>query len=158
MIETLSSPSAPGTDGYVEWSQFPQPPLGFPRGEAGFFDKRRFGTDWQKRLMRGGDRLVHKCNYMNGICSGFSIQFGILKLFSRRHPSSVSPAGSEEPSWLTASPRGKPRGANHKLNPHNAAGCSSSSYQRCVHAIIPEKLASCLTKEAVFYIIWVNFD
>ena len=34
MIETLSSPSSPETDGYVEWSQFPQPPLGFPRGEA----------------------------------------------------------------------------------------------------------------------------
>ena len=34
MIETLSSPSSPETDGYVEWSQLPQPPLGFPRGEA----------------------------------------------------------------------------------------------------------------------------
>ena len=32
-------------------------PLGFPRGEAGFFDKRHFGTDWQKSLMRGGERL-----------------------------------------------------------------------------------------------------
>ena len=49
--------------------------------------------------------------------------------FSYRHPSSVSPAGSEVPSWLTASPRGKPRGANHRLNPHNAAGCSISSCQ-----------------------------
>ena len=28
-----------------------------PRGEAGFFDKRHFGTDWQKRLMRGGESL-----------------------------------------------------------------------------------------------------
>ncbi len=30
-------------------------PLGFPRGEAGFFAKRHFGTDWQKSLMRGGE-------------------------------------------------------------------------------------------------------
>ena len=48
-------PAVPGTDGYIEWNQLTQPPLGFPRGEAGFFDKRHFGTDWQKRLMRGGD-------------------------------------------------------------------------------------------------------
>ena len=34
MIETLSSPSSPETDGYVEWSQFPQPPPWLPRGEA----------------------------------------------------------------------------------------------------------------------------
>ena len=33
MIETLSSPSSPETDGHVEWSQFPQPPLGFPGGK-----------------------------------------------------------------------------------------------------------------------------
>ena len=33
-------------------------------------------------------------------------------------------------------PRGKPRGANQKLNPHNAAGCSISSYQQCVHIIL----------------------
>ena len=37
--------------------------------------------------------------------------------FSYRHPSSVSPAGSEVPSWLTASPRGKPRGRKLKLLP-----------------------------------------
>ena len=71
MIGTLSSPSSPGTDRYVEWSQFPQPPLGFPRGEAGFFVNRHFGTDWQKRLMRGGDRLVYECSWMNGICFSF---------------------------------------------------------------------------------------
>ena len=71
MIGTLSGPSSPGTDGYVEWSQFPQLPLGFPRGEAGFFDKRHFGTDWQKSLMRGGDRLVHECGWMNGVCFSF---------------------------------------------------------------------------------------
>ena len=32
-------------------------PLGFPRGEAGFFGNRHFGTDCQKRLMRDG---VHR--------------------------------------------------------------------------------------------------
>ena len=45
--------------------------LGFPRGEAGFFANRHFGTDWQKRLMRGGDRLVYECSWMNGICFSF---------------------------------------------------------------------------------------
>ena len=85
-------------------------PLGFPRGEAGFFDKRHFGTDWKKRLMRGGDSLVYECSWMSGIRSGFLHSTGKSKTFSHRHPSSVSPAGSEEPSWLTASPRGKPRG------------------------------------------------
>ncbi len=46
-------------------------PLGFPRGEAGFFGKRHFGTDWQKILMRGGDRLVYECGWMNGVCFSF---------------------------------------------------------------------------------------
>ena len=45
MIETLSSPSSPETDGYVEWSQFPQPPLGFPGGKLLS----------EARLMRGGE-------------------------------------------------------------------------------------------------------
>jgi len=115
----LADPLADGTERNVEWSQFPQPPLGFPRGEAGFFDKRHFGTDWQKSLMRGGDRLVYECSWMSGICSGFLHSTEKSKTFSHRHPSSVSPAGSEEPSWLTASPRGKPRGRLRELVPFN---------------------------------------
>ena len=63
----------------------------------------------EARLMRGGDRLVHKCSWMSGIRFGFLHSTGKSKTFSHRHPSSVSPAGSEEPSWLPASPRGKPR-------------------------------------------------
>ena len=39
----------------------------------------------------------------------FAIQQGFSKLFSSRHPSSASLAGSEVPSSLAASPRGKPR-------------------------------------------------
>ena len=34
--------------------EFAMAPLGFPRGEAGFFGNRNFGTDCQKRLMRDG--------------------------------------------------------------------------------------------------------
>ena len=41
----------------------------------------------------------------------FTIQQGLSKLFSSRHPSSASLAGSEVPSSLAASPRGKPRGS-----------------------------------------------
>jgi hypothetical protein len=65
-------------DGYIEWNQLTQPPLGFPRGEAGFFDKRHFGTDCQKRLMRGGERLVHEYGWMNGIYFSFHHSTGIF--------------------------------------------------------------------------------
>ena len=41
--------------------EFAVAPLGFPRGEAGFFGNRHFGTDCQKRLMRDGvHQKVHK--------------------------------------------------------------------------------------------------
>ena len=53
--------------------------------------------------------MVYKCSWMSGIRSGFLHSTEKSKTFSHRHPSSVSPAGSEEPSWLPASPRGKPR-------------------------------------------------
>ena len=32
-------------DGYIEWNWLPQPPLGFPRGEAVATKQRHFGTD-----------------------------------------------------------------------------------------------------------------
>ena len=60
----IGDPLADGTEGNVEWNQLPQLPLGFPRGEAGFFGKRHFGTDWQKRLMRGGERLKSPQQYV----------------------------------------------------------------------------------------------
>ena len=41
-------------------------PLGFPRGEAGFFVNRHFGTDCQKRLMRGSDTLSFQMSRLNG--------------------------------------------------------------------------------------------
>ena len=71
MIGALSSPLFPEQIGKLNGASSRNLPLGFPRGEAGFFDKRHFGTDWQKRLMRGGDRLVHECGWMNGVCFSF---------------------------------------------------------------------------------------
>ena len=71
MIWTLSNLSFPEQMGTLNGASSRNLPLGFPRGEAGFFDKRHFGTDWQKSLMRGGDRLVHECGWMNGICFSF---------------------------------------------------------------------------------------
>ena len=69
--------------------------------------------------MRGGDRLVNECSRMSGICSGFLHSTGKSKTFSYRHPSSASLAGSEVPSSLAASPRGKPRGSSRELPPFN---------------------------------------
>ena len=86
--------------------------LGFPRGEAGFFDNRHFGTDCQKRLMRGCDRLVNKCSWMSGICSGFLHSTGKSETFSYRRPSSVTTKTTVPKCRCfvaTASPRGKPR-------------------------------------------------
>ena len=42
---------------------------------------------------------------------------GVFETFTYRCPSSVSLAGSEEPSSLPASPRGKPRGRRLTLSP-----------------------------------------
>ena len=48
---------AVGSYGFMKSRANSHHPLGFPRGEAGFFDNRHFGTDCQKRLMRDG---VHR--------------------------------------------------------------------------------------------------
>ena len=42
------------------------------------------------RLMRGGDRLVNECNWMDGICPGFLHPTWKSETFSHRHPSSVT--------------------------------------------------------------------
>jgi len=65
-----------------------------------------------QRLMRGGDRLVKECSWLNGKCSRSYHSGEQSKTFRYRCPSSVSLAGSEEPSRLPASPRGKPRGSS----------------------------------------------
>ena len=65
-------------------------PLGFPRGEAGFFGNRHFGTDCQKRLMRGSERLVNECSWMSGVCSRLHHSTGKSKTLRCRRPSSVS--------------------------------------------------------------------
>ena len=103
----------------VEWNQFPVTVLGFPRGEAGFFGNWHFGTDWQKRLMRGGDRVDDECGWMSGKCSGLYHSTGKSETFSYRCTSSVTFIGSEEPLKATASPRGKPRGSCGRLVPFN---------------------------------------
>ena len=40
------SPEADGIEPSVGWSQLPQLPLGFPRGEAVMTNNRHFGTDY----------------------------------------------------------------------------------------------------------------
>ena len=119
------------------------PPLGFPRGEAGFLsigssepiDKktdeggRRFdmgtGTlnnDSCPTRIVGADRIRPLAKrigtgWLNGICSGFYHPSGKSDGFGGRRPSSVNIVGSEEPPILPASPRGKPRGANQSRLP-----------------------------------------
>ena len=88
---------------------------------------RHLGTDCQKRLMRGGDRLVNECSWMDGICFRLHHSTGKSETFSHRHPSSASLAGSEVPSSLAASPRGKPRGINHSHFTTNAPRYPGSS-------------------------------
>ena len=53
--------------------------------------------------------MVKECSPMSGICSSFYHSTGKSETLRYRCPSSVSLAGSEEPSSLPASPRGKPR-------------------------------------------------
>ena len=69
-------------------------------------------------LMRGGDRLVNGCSWMNGICSGFLHLTGKSETFSYRRPSSASLRSA-------ASPRGKPRGGSD--------GCFHT-----MHPVVPE--------------------
>ena len=69
-------------------------------------------------LMRGGDRLVNGCSWMNGICSGFLHLTGKSETFSYRRPSSASLRSA-------ASPRGKPRGG-------------SDSCFHTMHPVVPE--------------------
>ena len=87
-------------------------PLGFPRGEAGFFGNRHFGTDCKKRLMRGSERLVDECSWMSGICSrlhhstyccgDFKRSPPLISLFCQSVPKCRLPKNP-------ASPPGKPR-------------------------------------------------
>ena len=65
------------------------PPLGFPRGEAGFFVNRHFGTDWQKRLMRGSDTLKFQISRLNGIIWNIFHSFDRIHQPTCRRPSSV---------------------------------------------------------------------
>ena len=72
-------------------------PLGFPRGEAGFFGNRHFGTDCQKRLMRGSDTLSFQMSRLNGTNQSIYASHPTLSInqpFAAPHQS----AGSEVPS------------------------------------------------------------
>ncbi len=66
--------------------------------------------------MRGGDRVVQECSWMSGIRFDFHHSTYYCRNLSFRHPSSASLAGSEVPSSLAASPRGKPRTQNLLAN------------------------------------------
>ena len=79
--------------------------------------------------MRGGDRLVNECSWMRGICPGFPHSTGKSETFSHRHPSSVTTKTSVPKCRCfvaTASPRGKPRGRNHKQFTTNEPCCPGS--------------------------------
>ena len=63
--------------------------LGDPSGEAALASPG--GKLLSKaKLMRGGDRLVNECNWMDGICPGFLHPTWKSETFSHRHPSSVT--------------------------------------------------------------------
>ena len=53
--------------------------------------------------------MVQECSWMSGIRFDFHHSTYYCRNLSFRHPSSASLAGSEVPSSLAASPRGKPR-------------------------------------------------
>ncbi len=64
--------------------------------------------------------MVNECSWMNGICFGFLHSTGKSETFSHRRPSSASLRSA-------ASPRGKPRGRNHKQFTTNAPCCLGSN-------------------------------
>ena len=89
--------------------------LASPGGKLSDLTALRNRQGW---LMRGGDRLVNGCSWMNGICSGFLHLTGKSETFSYRRPSSASLRSA-------ASPRGKPRGGSD--------GCFHT-----MHPVVPE--------------------
>ena len=102
MIETLSSPSSPGTDGYVEWCQFPQPPPWLPRGEAAErseadegwreLESSKIPVEWCETEIN----TIHPAAFMN-------------QPVAAPHQAFL-PIGSEVPLVKKSSfPRGKPR-------------------------------------------------
>ena len=67
------------------------------------------------RLMRGGDRLVHECSWMNGIWFHFHHSTYCCGIF-KHSPPLISHDKISVPRCryfiVTASPRGKPRGGS----------------------------------------------
>ena len=75
------------------------------------------------RLMRGGDRLIQECSWMNGICFSFHHSTCCCRDFKRSPPLIRLFCQSVPKCRLSknpASPRGKPRGSSRKLPPFNA--------------------------------------
>ena len=89
--------------------------------------------------MRGGDVPKFRISQFNGK----NLNIFLLSICTHRptvrYPSSVSLAGSEKPSRLPASPRGKPRGASFMLLPFNKALCSVS-FESIFHSLNRPKL------------------
>ena len=90
-------------------------PVASPGGKLPDLTALRNRQGW---LMRGGDRLVNGCSWMNGICPGFLHLTGKSETFSYRRPSSASLRSA-------AFPRGKPRGGSD--------GCFHT-----MHPVVPE--------------------
>ena len=99
------------------------------------------------RLMRGGDRLIQECSWMNGICFSFHHSTCCCRDFKRSPPLIRLFCQSVPKCRLSknpASPRGKPRGRLRELAPFNLPICSGNSgelrapiiYKLFTHAIV----------------------
>ena len=118
--------------------------LASPGGKLPALTALRNRQGW---LMRGGDRLVSECSWMNGICSNFLHSTGESKTF-KLSPPLISLFCQSVPkcrlSKNPASPRGKPRGRLRELAPFNLPICSGNSgelrapiiYKLFTHAIV----------------------
>ena len=106
----IRRPAAHATECFVGWyyltvSGF----LASPGGKLPALTALRNRQGW---LMRGGDRLVSECSWMNGICSNFLHSTGESKTF-KLSPPLISLFCQSVPkcrlSKKPATPRGKPR-------------------------------------------------
>ena len=102
-------------------------PLASPGGKLPGLTALRNRQGW---LMRGGDRLVNECSWMSGICFSFYHSTYCCGDF-KRSPPLISLFCQSVPKCRLpknpASPRGKPRGRNHKQFITNEPHCLGST-------------------------------